>query len=76
MNELYTILGIQGPKAPLSLGFASLSLLYLLPLSQLPQKATIFAMKSVMYIQTHERTPPIIQIDDKTDIDNDFIIKS
>ena len=31
-----------------------------LPLSQLPQKATIFAMKSVTYIQMNEWTPTIM----------------
>ena len=34
-----------------------------LPLSHLPQKAIIFAMKSVMYTHTHEQTPTIIEID-------------
>ena len=43
--------GRQGAPLP-RLCFAQLAL----PLSQLPQKATIFAMKSVTYTQTYEHT--------------------
>ena len=55
---IYKLLGIQGAKGtPLPrLCFAQLTL----PLSKLPQKATIFAVKSVTYTQTHERTPTIV----------------
>ena len=58
MVQNYSKLGIRGTKgAPLPrLCFAQLAL----PLSQLTQKATIFAMKSVTYILTNEQTPTIV----------------
>ena len=51
---IFIKLGIQGAKgAPLPrLCFTQLAL----PLSQLPKKAIIFAMKSVKYTQTYEHT--------------------